>query len=200
MSYAARPDPPRPPAREPAAPGRGGGPLGPAGVLPLLRDGDLLFAARPVRLQPAAADADERPAVRGPALPADALLPPVPVAAQRQGAGAAVHPVRELAAAGGAGAGAQAAAAAGPADIVHARARAGAAAGPAVRAAAPAVAAGVRPDSDWVISISRGFEFSATQSVDPDNQLTFMKHLVERKSQFPRGILSLHLAQKKVRI
>ena len=101
--------------------GRGSRPLRPPRVLPFLRDGDLLHAARAARLQPAAADADEHPA----ALPADALLPPLPVAAQGEGAGAAVHPVRQLAAAGRAGAGHQAAAALGPADAAHARARAG---------------------------------------------------------------------------
>ena len=42
------------------------------------------------------------------------------------------------------------------------------------------------------------FEFSAAQSVDPDDRLTFMKHLVEIKSQFPCRILFLRLAQKQV--
>ena len=64
-----------------------------------------------MRLQPAAADADEHHAVRGPALPADTLLPPLPVSAQGEGAGAAsaVHPVSQLAAVRSAGARPQAA-------------------------------------------------------------------------------------------
>ena len=52
----------------------------------------------------------------------------------------------------------------------------------------------------WSRSITRGFEFSAAHSVDPDDWLTPMKHLVETKSQFPCGILFLHFAQKQVRI
>ena len=52
----------------------------------------------------------------------------------------------------------------------------------------------------WSRGITRGFESSAAQSVEHDDWLTFMKHLVERKSQFPCGILFLHLAQKHVRI
>ena len=47
-------------------------------------------------------------------------------------------------------------------------------------------------------SIKQGFEFSAAQSVDPDDWLTFMKHLAGIKSQFPCGILFLRLAQKQV--
>ena len=40
------------------------------------------------------------------------------------------------------------------------------------------------------------FWVSAAQSADSADQLTFMKHLVEIKSQFPCGILFLRLAQK----
>ena len=52
----------------------------------------------------------------------------------------------------------------------------------------------------WSRSITRGFELSAAHPVDPDDLLTVMKYLVERKSQFPCGILFLHLAQKQVQI
>ena len=52
----------------------------------------------------------------------------------------------------------------------------------------------------WSRSITWGFEFSAAQSVDHDDRLTFMKHLVQRKSQFPCGMLFLRLAQKQVQI
>ena len=45
----------------------------------------------------------------------------------------------------------------------------------------------------WSRSIMRGFEFSVAPSVDLDDQLTFMIHLVERKSQFPCAILFLCL-------
>ena len=52
----------------------------------------------------------------------------------------------------------------------------------------------------WSRCITRGFEFSAAQSVDHNDWLTFKKHLVERKSQFPcgnySGMLFLRLAQK----
>ena len=51
-----------------------------------------------------------------------------------------------------------------------------------------------------VPKITRGFEFSGAHSVDPDDRLTLMKHLVEIKSQYPCGILFLRLAQKQVRI
>ena len=37
----------------------------------------------------------------------------------------------------------------------------------------------------WSRSITQGFKLSAAQSVDHDDWLTFMKYLVERKSQFP---------------
>ena len=49
----------------------------------------------------------------------------------------------------------------------------------------------------WSQSITRGFELSAAHSVDPDDRFTFMKHLVEIKSQFPCGILFLRLTQKQ---
>ena len=42
--------------------------------------------------------------------------------------------------------------------------------------------------------------FFAAQSVDLDDRLRFMKHLVERKLQFPCAILFLRLAQKQVQI
>ena len=45
----------------------------------------------------------------------------------------------------------------------------------------------------WSRSIMRGFEFSVAPSVDLDDQLTFMIHLVDRKSQFPCAILFLCL-------
>ena len=38
------------------------------------------------------------------------------------------------------------------------------------------------------------------QSADHDDRLTFLKHLVERKAQFPCGMLFLRLAQKQARI
>ena len=52
----------------------------------------------------------------------------------------------------------------------------------------------------WSRGIIRGFELSAAQSVDLDDRLTFMKCLVERKSQFPCRFLFLCLAQKQVQI
>ena len=52
----------------------------------------------------------------------------------------------------------------------------------------------------WSQSRTQGFKFSAAQSVDYDDQLIFMKHLVQRKAQFPCGILFLCLAQKQVQI
>ena len=52
----------------------------------------------------------------------------------------------------------------------------------------------------WSRSITWGFEFSAAQSFDLDDRFTFMKHLVERKSHFPCGMLYLRLAQKQVQI
>ena len=52
----------------------------------------------------------------------------------------------------------------------------------------------------WSQSITRDFKFSASHSVDHDDRLTFMKHLVQRKSQFPRRMLFLCLAQKQVQI
>ena len=52
----------------------------------------------------------------------------------------------------------------------------------------------------WSQSITRGFESSAAQSVEDDDRLRFMKYLVERKSQFPCGILFLILAQKQAQI
>ena len=97
-----------PDAREPPSHGRGGRRLRPPGLLPVLRDGDLLYAVQAMRLQPAAADTDEHHAVCGPALLADTLLPLLPVPAQGEGAGAAVHPVSQLAAVRRAGAGPQA--------------------------------------------------------------------------------------------
>ena len=42
--------------------------------------------------------------------------------------------------------------------------------------------------------------FFAAQSVDLDDRLRFMKHLVERKLQIPCAILFLRLAQKQVQI
>ena len=51
------------------------------------------------------------------------------------------------------------------------------------------------PRLSW--SKTQGFEFSAAQSVDHDDQLTLMKHLVEIKMLFPCWILFLCLAQKQ---
>ena len=47
-------------------------------------------------------------------------------------------------------------------------------------------------------SINWGFKFFSSQFVVHDDRWTFMKHLVEIKSQFPCWILFLHLAQKQV--
>ena len=44
------------------------------------------------------------------------------------------------------------------------------------------------------------WKLSAALSVDPDDWLTFVKHLVKRKSQFPCGIFFLCLAQRQVQI
>ena len=52
----------------------------------------------------------------------------------------------------------------------------------------------------WSLSMTWGFEFSAAQSVDRDDRITLMKHLVERKSKFPCAMLFLFLAQKQVQI
>ena len=48
----------------------------------------------------------------------------------------------------------------------------------------------------WSWSISQGLEFSTAQSVDHDDWLTFIKHLVERKLQFPCVMLFLLLRNK----